>query len=202
MVFSEHSKNEDILWIDNPSQLKQLTSPVRLAIIDSIAAMSIASISDLAKDLGLPADSLYYHVKKLVDSGLLIEKGMQETSRRDEVVYSLPKAKIRIKYDLEKVENYRLITKIFSSVLRSTSKDFELAFENPNAMVEGPKRNLWGAQLRGWLNNDEIEEVNILLNRLHEVFESAEKKEGKNLHSITWIITPLNEQPKRRAGKS
>ncbi len=199
MVFSENNEEKDIFWVNSPDQLKLLTSPIRLAVIDSIAVMSTASISDVALDLGVPADSLYYHVKKLVSSGLLIEKGIQETSRRDEIVYSLPKPKLRIKYDLKNPANSKIIAKIFNSILRSTGKNFETAFSNPNSIVEGKKRNLWGAQLRGWLNDQELEEINVLLNQLHDIFDNAEKKEDKKLHSITWVLTPLSEQPKRRA---
>lgn len=199
MISSDNNSEEETFWIDNPKQLKLLTSPIRLAIIDSITASQTCSISDLAIDLGVPADSLYYHVKMLTTVGILVKKGVQETSRRDEIIYSLPKKKIRIKYDLDNKENSKLIARIMSSILRSTSKNFSIAFDNPNSNVDGDTRNLRGGQLRGWLDKKDLKEVNVLLERLHDIFGETKREEDRQLHSVTWVLNPLKELPKRRS---
>ena len=49
-------------------------STVRQEIVDTIEALGgDAAVADIAAHLGRPADGIYYHLRRLVDSGVLRE---------------------------------------------------------------------------------------------------------------------------------
>ena len=76
--------------ITDLAQFKALTSPARGEILDIVSLMGSLSIADMAEYLGKPIDSLYYHVRKLVKVGLLVEKVKRKSKRQMEAVYDLP----------------------------------------------------------------------------------------------------------------
>ena len=57
--------------IDNPSVLKNYTHPIGGKIIESVTDKSM-SANELAELIGFPRDNIYYHIKKLVKTGLLV----------------------------------------------------------------------------------------------------------------------------------
>ena len=76
-------------------QIEVMASPARLEILDAVRSTGPCSIADIAALLGRPADSLYYHVRQLVEVDLLIPCGTRPTSRRHEELYRTPARRIR-----------------------------------------------------------------------------------------------------------
>lgn len=191
-------KEKRIFWIDKPAQVSLLSSAMRQEILDSVNALGPCSIAELAEELGVAADSLYYHVRKLVETGLLVPQGARETSRRDEIVYALPGRNMHLKYEPENPANVASISRIISAMLRMTERDFRSGFSHAQAVVEGENRNLWGARMKAWLSEDDLAEVNQLLGRLEDIFRQPKKSGNRKLCALTWIISPKKAQPKRR----
>ncbi len=58
--------------VRDPDHVRLLSSPVRQEVVDTLAALGgQASIAAMAEHLGRPADGLYYHMRALVESGLV-----------------------------------------------------------------------------------------------------------------------------------
>ena len=60
-----------VRWVRRPEHIEALASPMRQRIMDRIEAIGPCSIRDLALSLDVAADSLYYHVRRLQQIGLL-----------------------------------------------------------------------------------------------------------------------------------
>ncbi len=195
---SKISTEDQVQWIESPEQIECLTSPVRQEIVDSLAASGPASIGELARELGLSADSLYYHVRKLLRVGLIAEEGLRRTRRREEAVYGLVKGPLSLRYEPSDPVRTRMICRLASTMLRVAAKDFESGFAVEKASTEGEERNLWCARFKAWLSAEQVHEVNRLLNRLLTIFETRGDRDGTQLCTLTWALSPVAAQPLRR----
>jgi DNA-binding transcriptional ArsR family regulator len=184
--------------IDDPDQLAALAAPLRQEICNALAGLGEASTVELARELGTPADALYYHVRKLLEVGLLAECGRRPTARRDETIYALahPGAKLRYRPDDE--GNAEQVRRIVRGALKAAATDFDDGIGSELAVTVGKRRNLWGARHRCWLSDEELREVNELLARLGEIFTSTGTAGEGTLCSLTWVLAPLEPRPLRR----
>ena len=61
-------------------QIETLSSPARQGILSSVETYGPCSISEIADNLGRPADSLYYHIRKMTRVGLLVDRGSRRAA--------------------------------------------------------------------------------------------------------------------------
>jgi predicted transcriptional regulator len=66
--------------ISTPRQIRVLASPVRQDIVETVDAAGPCSVAELARLLGMPADGLYYHIRRLSSADLL--KAVNAKSKR------------------------------------------------------------------------------------------------------------------------
>ena len=59
--------------VERPEQLASLTSPVRVQLLELFGLWGPCAVSDIASHMDRAPDSLYYHVRKLVQVGLLVQ---------------------------------------------------------------------------------------------------------------------------------
>ena len=70
--------------------MAELFKPARLEVYENLQIAGPSSIADLALRLGRPADSLYYHIRKMTRVGLLVDRGSRRARRRDEHLFDVP----------------------------------------------------------------------------------------------------------------
>lgn len=194
-------KNRRVHYIEGRRELRAIRSAVRQEILDTIIAMGgRCSVTELAAELGRPADGLYYHVKALHRAGLLEEAGRQPARRGNETVYRIPgRARtLQIRYRPEDRDNVAAVTGIADNLLRMTARDFRSGYAPGRAVVSGKHRNLWAARNKGWLSRDELAEVNALLNRLIDLFNQPRSPERDKLYALTTVLAPLEVREARR----
>ena len=186
--------------VRDPLQIRALGSAVRQEIVDTAQALGPCSVADLARELGRPADTLYYHVRALLRVKLLEEAGERGSGREREALYATPSPDrgLSLVYDLEDPENAAAVTRVVGGMLRATQRGFAAAYRPGAAVTEGPRRNLWAARVEGWLADADVEEVNRLLERLRSIVDRprplAEPSSGHRLHVLTFVLAPLAEK--------
>ena len=198
---SSISTKERFYYIESPAQLELLASAVRQDILDCLEYLGPSSVSELSQTVGLSADALYYHINKLVAVGLIEERGTRPSDRRDETVFALPSTRIRLRYDPANPEQAHFVKRIVNSMLRTGGRDFEAGLKSAAAVADGAGRNLWGGRLKGWLNATQLREVNVLLDRLHDLFHAGGPGADRTLCALTWSMAPVAAQPVRRQPK-
>ena len=178
--------------IRDPQQIRALESPVRQEVVDTLEALGTASVREIAAELGRPPDALYYHVRALLESGLLVPAGSRGDGRRREALYALPMAgdALRLAYDPDDPTNVEAVTAVVGAMLRVAGRDFAAGFRPQVAVCEGPRRNLWAARMKGWLDGEELEEVQSLLERLRHLMDRPRRSPDQRLHSLTFVIAP------------
>jgi GNAT superfamily N-acetyltransferase/DNA-binding transcriptional ArsR family regulator len=86
------------LVVEDPAAVRTLLDPVRARLFDLLRTSR--SIPQLAAEVGMPADRLYYHVHRLADAGLVEETGTRRSGRHTERLYARTAERIRFSGDL------------------------------------------------------------------------------------------------------
>jgi predicted transcriptional regulator len=185
--------------IKNKKELAALVSGVRQEIVDVLSQMASPSVAELARALGRPADTIYYHLRTLQRAGLVVCAGVRNHGRRQEQLFRTVSPDLRLDYKIGQGGNAREITAIVRSMLRLGARDFAHAFQRSDAKVSGCGRELWALRTTGWLTQDEIVKVNQSIISLTRSV-SKPQRNGR-LYGITVLLTPLDHRARRTRAK-
>ncbi|MCB9851109.1 MAG: helix-turn-helix transcriptional regulator [Phycisphaerales bacterium] len=180
--------------IGDLQQLRVLTSAVAHEIIQSLRDGGPATVAELGPRLGRKANSLHYHVRKLVDAGFLHQVGAHRSHARTEAIYDVTAIQFEgpsapLDKDLRDATN-----DVVASLLRHATRNFAQASEVANEIVEsGKRRNLCADRYTAWLSNAQLAEVNKHLNALRAIFSTGSKPGEGQLCMLTTVLTPLKQ---------
>jgi DNA-binding transcriptional ArsR family regulator len=90
------------LRLEDPAAVAALYDPLRYRIFRLLA--SPLTVAELAAEIGVPANRLYYHVKRLADCGLVQQVDARASGRHTERIYGRTAERIRFAGDLELYE--------------------------------------------------------------------------------------------------
>jgi hypothetical protein len=188
--------------IADPSAITVLASPVRQELVDTVEALGgIATIAELAEQLGRPADGLYYHVEILRRAGLLVAAAEQRSrAGRNERRYGTPARggnRLALVYLPRDVRNATAVRGVVSGMLRIARRDFDRALAG-EVTVDGPRRELWAARGTGWVSDAELADVNRLLIQLSGYLRRPRGGPRQRLISLCFVLAPMAARPKRR----
>jgi hypothetical protein len=174
-------------------QLRAIVSPLRQEIVDAVAASGPCTVSELAHSLGRRPTALYAHVSALQAVGLLRRVGERSNGGRPSAVLKVPGRPMYLDYDITDPKRRKLITWYAAGMLRNASRDFVAATTHPEVKTAGKTRSLWAARCKGWLNQRELAEVNVLLNRLISILRDGQRNKGnsRKLHEVTFVLCPF-----------
>lgn len=184
--------------VEDADEIALLASPTRIEIVDTLEALGDAvSVAELAAAVGRPADSLYYHLRQLADGGLIEEEAAPDGRRYRS--RTRKGDRLRLRYRPGATANADAVGRVAASVLRVARRDFARALADPDTIVEGPRRELWAARGKGWVDAAELAEINRLLARLMELVQkpATERPRGK-LVALSWVLAPVEAKPARR----
>lgn len=172
-------------------QIRALRSPLRQEIIDALSAAGPRTIAEIAALLDRRPDGLYFHMRLLEKTGLVIQAESKRDGRHVATVYDLPGRPMTLKYESEDPANLRAIANVLDGVLRLSKRDFSRCLGKPWAVTEGPKRNTWGGRTRGWLTPAEAEKINKHLSAISEIVRAGRPRAGARPHALTCVMVPL-----------
>lgn len=175
-----------------------LVSPVRQEIVDTVEALGgEATIAELAAQLGRPADGLYYHVKPLVEAGLLVRDG---DPAADRYRTASPRGRaLTLDYAPGDPANTRAVKRVVASMVRIAKRDFDAAFAIPGVAVRGPRRALWAARSKGWVSPAELAELDALLARVTELLRKPRARGRAQLISLCFVLAPISPNSRARS---
>jgi DNA-binding transcriptional ArsR family regulator len=176
--------------IRNRKQMRALAASTRQEIVDMLPRMGTVSVAELARALGRPADSLYYHLHVLTNVGLVLSAGSRTRNGRSEALYRAVARELRLWYKLGKGGNGSEIVPIVASMMRLGVRDFRKSFRAGNAAVSGPHRELWALRKTAWLSKRQIAEINRGIGKFLQL-TSGTGRNGR-LYGVTVLLTPLD----------
>lgn len=193
-------KRSDPGLIESDAALSALVSTVRQEIVDTIEAIGgDAAVADIAAQLGRPADGIYYHLRRLVDGGVLRAGDDPGDGRGRRYRTAAPRGKrVRLKYGRGSHTNNATVAKVIGGLLRTAERDFRKALRSGEASGEGTLRDLWASRLKGWVGADDLREINHLLARLSELLQQPRAARRDRLVTLAWVLAPIDDRPLRR----
>jgi DNA-binding transcriptional ArsR family regulator len=90
---------EDELRIDDPSVPAALYDPLRYRLFRALE--SPRTVAELAIEVDMPANRLYYHLKRLIDCGLVRQVDTRPSGRHTEQIFGRTASRIRFTGDLD-----------------------------------------------------------------------------------------------------
>jgi DNA-binding transcriptional ArsR family regulator len=187
--------------IDEERQFVALKSPVRQEIVDAIVAGGPETITEIAAQLGRPADGLYYHVRQLLSVGLLVEKGRRRAGKRFETIFDLPSREMRVLYPLGDEKRMEPLADAVTAMLRLSDRDFRAGAKLPNTVADGDDRNFWAGRSKAWLTKKQTRQVREHVEAILEITRKASRTRQASLHAFTWLLTPLDPNMRPEAEK-
>ena len=176
--------------------VSELFKPARLEVYESLQVAGPATIAELALRLGRPADSLYYHVKKLISIGLVESSEPPRATAgpgRKGALYALRRRQLEVVLDPTSDRSREAWSKGGAAVLRLAQRDFARALEAREVRAHGARRNLLLQRVKVRLSAAQLREVNAHLNALHELLKTYAENTKGELHAITCVMTTLDE---------
>jgi DNA-binding transcriptional ArsR family regulator len=166
---------EDMYIAHDPAQRRALTSPLRLELIEHFTDAPLA-VRDLARRMGRRPDSLYYHVRALVDVGLVLPAGTRKRGKRDEALYKLVAPMIGMGGEEGDPGLVRDSLKAFSSAFKMAQRELRDAIESNRIHCEGDQRNHLCVRQRCRLRPAALKQVNKHLDALQKILDKEFKR--------------------------
>lgn len=183
--------------VRNARQIKLLDSPVRQAIVDTLEALGgEADIAAVAKELGRPADGLYYHFDQLARGGLL--QAVEGDGPRRYRVGARAGTRLRLDYQGGPAARAAL-ERVVGRLLQSSRREFTAALGDPATVTEGPRRELWAGRTTGWLDAAGLARVNALIAEIQHELHRPRLPGADRLFSVAFVLAPIAASAPRRA---
>jgi DNA-binding transcriptional ArsR family regulator len=186
--------------ISRAEEILLLAAAPRQELVDTLGSLGgEASTAELSAQLGRPMDGLYYHLELLRDAGLVSELANGDNGERRYRLASPKDRPLRLVYRLEQPGVQAALARFARSLLKVAGEDFEAGMCKDGVATAGARRELWIARNKGWLSEDELEEVNALLVRLAELTSQPRIAGRDRLASLSFVLAPVQPRGKRRS---
>ena len=171
--------------------LKAIASPLRMELIQAFVHGDRLTVQDIARHVGKPHSSLYYHIRKLVDVGVLVEVEKRLKGRRYESVYSVVAERLEFAASESASAQRDAMSRLVTSMLRQASREFETALESDT--LAGHEVFQAGRRQRAWLTAKDLAQIETLLDRIEKICTKRTREEGTKLYSMLSLMVPLKE---------
>ena len=170
----------DELVIEDPGVVAALFDPLRYRLFRLLETPR--TVTELATELGLPANRLYYHVRRLAQSGLVHQVDARPSGRHTERVYARTAARIRFSGELELYDGglLRGIADELDDALAHASEDDRgtLSYHRPRLLPATAR---------------ELERR--LADLIAEYADREEAGEAAERYGVLGVLVPLADEP-------
>jgi hypothetical protein len=171
--------DRDELVIEDPGVVSTLFDPLRYRLFRLLETPR--TVAELAADVELPSNRLYYHVRRLVESGLVRQVDARVSGRHTERVYGRTAPRFRFSGDIELYAG---------GLLRSIAEELDAALERSSEDAPGTLSYHRPALLP--------ETARELERRLHDlVAEYADREEsgeGAERYGLLGVLVSVGER--------
>ncbi len=161
------------LKISSEAQVEAIASPMRLEVLHGVMACGSCTMKELAEHVGRLPESLYYHVNKLLQVGLIKEVDKRPTRRRPEAVYRAIAPALQVDPDERNPGFLKALAKLGAGILRRAERLNGAALERADTRRAGARRNQLLAQRSTRLSPQALARINARLDELIEEFDTA-----------------------------
>ena len=181
---------KDMHVIYDADKMWVLASPTRVDVLNAVCALEHCSVADIAAFTGRSRTSLYPHIEQLVNAGLIIETEKRLAGKRYEQLYQPIARTVATKHNINDPDNVAYHQAYGNAVGRLMARQHERATAQSDAVVRGPSRDTSAGIFSAWVDDESLEEMNALVERLWEMCRESHPGEGKRLVNLGVIMAP------------
>ncbi len=159
-------------------------------MIELLRNLGSSSVTDLARHMGRPADSLYYHLRKLQSVGIVHQCGTRMNMGQSEAIYQLNGSSVELG-DPQAESNRGHTEKLLSAILRMTDRATKQAFDEEQIVAEGDGKNFHARRELAWLTDEDLGEVNEHIAAIATILERSRRERRGNLYALTTFFMPI-----------
>jgi predicted transcriptional regulator len=204
--------------LNSRKEVEAVGSSLRMEIIRHLQTHGPSTVFELARRMGRSADSLYYHVRRLQEVGVLARTGTRNGGRREEGVFGLAGEPLTVTVESAGDGAAEAVLEAARSMLRDAEQNLAAVLESERLLEAGhlPQRKMpcrvsdgdarplpMVVRMRGRLPEQAVAEVCAHLDAIAEIFvrhkqaDSPETPGTPPQHEMAAIFAPLVDTPRR-----
>lgn len=193
--------------LTTPEQIKAFSDPYRLQILFNYKSINRpATVKEIADKMGETPAKVHYHVKKMLEAGILVLSHTKEIKGIIAKYYQLTAEKFSLKYDdsnpqiaeLVKSELQRAISSIYDQskkeVLDEVNRAIELHDKHDDVDDVNDIDDLNIMLSNIYLSNEEVNELKKLIEKFSEKNKNKKNKEGLKKFHFFSVVFPLESE--------
>lgn len=171
-------------------QLRVLKAPIRQYIINEMAFKQECSVSDLAERLNCSQESLQFHIKKLLDVGVIKVAGKRYVNKRTETLYQL--IAVSLTADKKsKCQRFRsTLAEVYAACFRIADRELNKQLTN------SVDAEFSLTQMKIRLSPKVAKEVTRRFDELKEFIKSNQDPDAGESHLVTFSISKYCDRTK------
>jgi len=174
--------------IRSPEQLKALRTPIRHRVLNAVLGLGRCSVAEIAERLEWKAESLYYHVKALMDAGLVRHAGQRATGGRSETIYEAVAADITLDLSNRSKEYLTAVRDVYRAALRATERDLEHALESERE-GHGPRVNTMLQRFNVRMSGADLRRLRAMLDEIGSFTAEHENPAASGTVALTIVLS-------------
>jgi hypothetical protein len=178
--------------LSRPAQVKALSQPIRLEIVEAFRPGEALGVEELAARLGRKPVSLYFHVRKLVANGILVAADQRRGVGRPQALYRPAADRLVVDPGGATAAGRNAGLDAVRATLRAAEGDVRRAFRHSSTVTTGSFQVV-GQRMKGRLTTSELSQVQRHLDALQELFLGARSRRRGRLVAVTTILVPVPE---------
>ncbi len=175
-----------------------LASPLRMEILQEFEGVDGLTVRELATRIGRPQESLYYHVKKLVAIGALVEVERNLKGKRWESVYG--PAGSRFEVDPGSEGDSEVLGRLTGALMRSAARELKSAVDD-GVLAEKNCRPLV-RRVRARLTAADLDRIEKLFGEIEAICVRRKRQGSGRLFAVTSLLVPVEKSAPTKAMKA
>ncbi len=177
--------------VTTEKQIRALSGPVQHQMVATLERVGPSTAKELAGHIGLAPESLYYHLRRLKDAGLLVQTDRRPTSRRPEAVYALPGSELVLDSEARSPRFLEALAGLQRSLMNTATRIYERALRSGTSVRRGSRRNLCLIQVQGRLRPRQLGELNRRLEEIADFVAEHDDPSHDEFLSVTISMSPV-----------
>ena len=190
-------KRAKIFPITTADQLRVISSPVPLSIVQTLQQTGPASIRVLGPKIGRSSNSLHYHIRKLLKLGMIQEVGTRQSGSRTESIYDVVADRFKGLDVSKEPALQEPVNRSVAALLRLAARNFADAAGKPSEISEkGAGRNIGAQRHMSRLTKKQLFELNTHIEGIEKLFRENIGSDDGQMLSLTLVLAPISTNEK------